>query len=171
MDKFVEVVQREPSMGNVYKLTKESERMLAATKAGDTKTMEELMEYAHNTHSPMQLYNNEAELASIIRWVYLKALDAYRIEREDKAGVGYVDFIFYPYVKSEDAIILELKVNHTADEAIRQIKERRYALRFEGKFGENPEYTGRILAVGIAYYKDDAKKRHECKVEVLRERI
>ena len=129
MDKFVEVVQREPSMGNVYKLTKESERMLAATKAGDTKTMEELMEYAHNTHSPMQLYNNEAELASIIRWVYLKALDAYRIEREDKAGVGYVDFIFYPYVKSEDAIILELKVNHTADEAIRQIKERQYVLR------------------------------------------
>lgn len=131
----------------------------------------ELMEYAHNTHSPMQLYNNEAELASIIRWVYLKALDAYRIEREDKAGVGYVDFIFYPYVKSEDAIILELKVNHTADEAIRQIKERQYALRFEGKFGENPEYTGRILAVGIAYHRDDAKKRHECKVEVLRERI
>ena len=91
--------------------------------------------------------------------------------QEDKAGVGYVDFIFYPYVKSEDAIILELKVNHTADEAIRQIKERQYALRFEGKFGENPEYTGRILAVGIAYHKDDAKKRHECKVEVLRERI
>ena len=44
--------------------------------------------------------------------------------QEDKAGVGYVDFIFYPYVKIEDAIILELKVNHTADEAIRQIKER-----------------------------------------------
>ena len=41
----------------------------------------------------------------------------------------------------------------------------------QGKFGENPEYTGRILAVGIAYHKDDAKKRHECKVEVLRERI
>ena len=51
------------------------------------------MEYAHNTHSPLLLYNNEAELASIIRWVYLKALDFYRIEREDKAGLGYVDFI------------------------------------------------------------------------------
>lgn len=67
MDKFTEVVQREPSLGNVYKLTKESGRMLAATKAGDTKTMTELMEYAHNTHSPLQTYSNEAELASIIR--------------------------------------------------------------------------------------------------------
>lgn len=171
MDKFAEVVQREPSLGNVYKLTKESGRMLAATKAGDVRTMTELMGYAHNTHSPLQMYSNEAELASIIRWVYLKALDSYRIEREDKAGVGYVDFIFYPFVKNDDGIIIELKVNHTAEEAVRQIKDRQYALRFEGKFGENPEYTGRILAVGIAYYKDDEKKRHECKVEVLRERL
>lgn len=171
MDKFAGVVQREPSLGNVYKLTKESGRMLAATKAGDTKIMTELMEYAHNTHSPLQTYSNEAELASILRWVYLKAMDFYRIEREDKAGVGYVDLIFYPFVKGDDCIIIELKVNHTADEAIQQIKDRQYALRFEGKFGENPEYTGRILAVGIAYSKDDENKRHECKVEVLRERI
>ncbi len=170
MDQFAEVVQREPSMGNVYKLTKESGRMLAATKAGDVKTMAELMEYAHNTHSPMQVYNDEAELASIIRWVYLKALDTYRIEREDKAGVGYVDFIFYPFKKDDDVIILELKVDHTPEEAIRQIKDRGYALRLEGKFGENPEYTGRILAVGIAYHKSDGTKRHECRVEVLRER-
>ena len=171
LDKFAEVVQREPSMGNVYKLARESARMLAATKAGDTKTMTELMEYAHNTHSPMQLYSDEAELASIIRWVYLKAMDFYRIEREDKAGVGYVDFIFYPFLKNEDAIIIELKVDHTAEEAIQQIKERQYALRFEGKFGENPEYTGRILAVGIAYHKNDKTKRHECRVEVLREKL
>ncbi len=171
MDKFAEVVQREPSLGNVYKLTKESGRMLVATKVGDTKTMTELMEYAHNTHSPLQTYSNEAELASIIRWVYLKALDFYRIEREDKAGVGYVDFIFYPFVKNDDCIIIELKVNHTADEAIQQIKNRQYALRFEGKFGENSEYTGRILAVGIAYSKEDENKRHECKVEVLREKL
>ena len=85
-----------------------------ATKAGDTKTMTELMEYAHNTHSPMRVYS---------------------------------------------------------DEAIQQIKDRQYALRFEGKFGENPEYTGRILAVGIAYHKNDKTKRHECRVEVLREKL
>ena len=143
--------------------------MLAATKAGDTKTMTELIEYAHNTHSPLQTYSNEAELASIIRWVYLKALDFYRIEREDKAGIGYVDFIFYPFIKNDDCIIIELKVNHTAEEAIQQIKDRQYALRFEGKFGENPEYTGRILAVGIAYDKEG--KQHQCKVEVLRDKL
>ncbi len=171
MDKFADLVQKEPSFGNVYRLTKESEKMLLATKAGDTDTMTEILEFVHNTESPSLLYNNEAELASIIRLVYLKARDHYKIEREDKAGVGFVDYIFYPYSKEDDAIIIELKVNHTAAEAIQQIKDRRYALRFDGKIGEQPEYTGRILAVGIAYHKDDAKKRHECKVEVLRERI
>ena len=115
--------------------------------------MVEIMEYAHNTHSPLLLYNNEAELASIIRWVYLKALDFYRIEREDKAGLGYVDFIFYPFIKNEDAIILELKVNHSADEAIQQIKDRQYALRFEGKFGEKPEYTAGFLRSGLLIIK------------------
>ncbi len=171
MDQFAEMAQKEASLGNVYRLTRESGRMLAATKAGDTKTMTEILQFVHNTESPLLAYNNEAELASIVKLVYLQARDHYRIEREDKAGVGYVDFIFYPFVKSDDAIIIELKVNHTAEEAVRQIKERQYALRFEGKLGENPEYTGRVLGVGIAYNKENESKRHECRVEVLRERL
>ncbi len=171
MDKFADLIQREPALGNVYRLTRESGRMLLATKNGDTKTMVDILQFVHNTESPALLYNNEAELASVIRLVYLKARDYYRIEREDKAGTGYVDYIFYPYKRDDDAIIIELKVNHTAEEAIRQIKNRQYALRFEGKIGEKPEYTGRILAVGIAYDKKDTRKRHECIVEVLRERL
>lgn len=86
----------------------------------------------------------------------------------DKYGI---DKMSHKYVKSDDAIIIELKVKRTADEAIQQIKDRQYALRFVGKFGENPEYTGRVLAVGIAYNKGDRMKWHECKVEVLRERL
>ncbi len=62
-------------------------------------------------------------------------------------------------------------MNHSAADAVMQIKDRQYALRFEGKIGERPEYMGRVLAVGIAYYKDDSSKRHECRVEVLRERL
>lgn len=102
--------------------------------------------------------------------IYLAARDSYRIEREDKAGIGYVDFIFYPELdRRADGIILELKVDHTADEAIRQIKERQYALKFEEKTGGAPPYTGRILGVGIAY--DKKTKEHTCEVEVLREAL
>ena len=87
------------------------------------------------------------------------------MEREDKAGKGYVDFIFYPIRESDDAIILELKVDHTPDETIAQIKEKDYALRFRGKTAEKNKYTGRILAVGISYNKET--KEHDCKVEEI----
>lgn len=170
-DKFAEMAEKEPSLGTVYNLTRESGRMLAATKAGDTRTMTEILSFVHNTESPLLVYNSEAELASIIKLAYLQARDLYRIEREDKAGTGYVDFIFYPIQKNDDAIIIELKVNHTAEEAVKQIRNRQYALKFEGKIGEKPEYTGHILAVGISYSKDDPEKRHECRVEVLREKL
>lgn len=53
--------------------------------------------------------------------------DRYRVEREDKAGEGWVDFIFYPECRGEDALILELKIDRTPEEAIRQIKDRQYA--------------------------------------------
>lgn len=46
-------------------------------------------------------------------------------------------------------MILELKVDHTPDEAIAQIKDKKYALRFVPKIAGIREYTGRILAVGI----------------------
>ena len=76
-----------------------------------------------------------------------------------------MDINYYPKNTSDDSIIQELKVDKPAKEAVRQIKERRYDLKFRGKLGEEPMYTGRILAVGMAYNKQD--KRHSCIVEVL----
>ena len=111
--------------------------------------MEKILEFAHNTEVPLLSYNHETELAAIVNLVYLAARDSYRVEREDKAGAGFVDFIFYPYDKTADGIILELKVDHTPDEAIAQIKDKKYALRFAPKIAGNREYIGRILAVGI----------------------
>ena len=166
MDKFVEMLQKEPSLGYVHRLAKESQRMLKATLAGDTHTMEEILTFVHNTEIPLLSYNHETELTAVVNLAYLAARDFYRIEREDKAGTGYVDFIFYPLAnRNVDCLILELKVDHSPDEAIQQIKEKHYALRFQGKLGEERYYTGRILGIGIGYQKKE--KRHRCKVEVL----
>lgn len=89
MDRFADMVQKESSLGYINRLARESERMLAATLAGDTGTMAEILEFAHNTESPLISYNSEAELASVINLIYLSARDRYRIEREDRAGIGY----------------------------------------------------------------------------------
>ncbi len=165
MLKYEELLQREDSLGYVYKLAKKSDEMLQATLAGDVDTMSSILEYAHDTETPILSYNAEIELTAIVNLVYLSARDRYRVEREDKAGKGFVDFIFYPMRKEEDGIFLELKVNHSPEEAISQIKNKKYALKFQGKLAEQPKYTGRILAVGIGY--DKQTKKHDCKVEVL----
>ena len=168
MDRFDEMLQREPSLGYVYRLARASDRMLEATLNGDVDTMAEILELAHDTEVPLLRYNNETELSAVVNLVYLSARDRYRVEREDKAGTGYVDFIFYPETdKSLDSIILELKVDSSPEEAIRQIKTRKYDLRFRERIGEEQKYTGRILAVGISYNKKT--KKRICRVEVLQD--
>ena len=64
-----------------------------------------------------------------------------------------------------------MKVDDTPENAILQIKDRRYAQRFFGdlsvysKIIGAGDYTGKVLAVGMTY--DKATKTHHCKVETL----
>ena len=94
----------------------------------------------------------------MITLVYLNARTKYKIEREMPAGIGFADFIFYPNNKSKEAFIIELKKDSTADEALKQIREKRYALALK-------DYTGRKLAVGISY--DSRQKKHHVKIEEI----
>lgn len=165
MGSYAAMMKKEKTLGYVYRLANISSKMLEATLNGDMDTMKEVIQYAHNSEVPILSYNNEIELSAIINLVYLAARDQYRVEREDKSGKGFVDFIFYPIHEDQDCIILELKVDHSAEEAVDQIKEKEYVQKFKGKLGDTERYTGRILAVGIGY--DKTTKEHECKVEEL----
>ena len=61
-------------------------------------------------------------------------------------------------VQRSETMIFELKWDKSAETAIQQIKDRRYA-------GSVLNYTGNILLVGINY---DAKtKKHECMIEKI----
>ena len=62
MDKFADMMMRKASLGYVYQLAKESERMLKATLAGDTDTMEEILELVHDTVTPILAKNTD------VRW-------------------------------------------------------------------------------------------------------
>ena len=164
MDQFADMLKRETSLGYVHRLAKASEKMLQATLSGDTRTMEEILEQTHDMETPILSYNHETELSAVVNLVYLSARDYYRVEREEKAGKGYVDFIFYPEIQpASNGIILELKVDHTPEEAIAQIRKKNYSLRFWGRSGKKT--ADRILLVGIGY--DRKTKKHHCKVETL----
>ena len=127
MEQFNQLLLSNERLGYVYRLAKESEKMLRATLSHDTDTMTEILEFVHNTESPIFEYNNETELSAVVNLVYLSARDKYRVEREDKAGKGFVDFVFYPERRHADAIILELKIDSTPEDAIQQIKNKNYA--------------------------------------------
>ncbi|MCC8105215.1 MAG: ATP-binding protein [Clostridiales bacterium] len=165
MDEFGKTIRKESSYSYMQELEKKSDRILQATLDGNTAVIEEILEFVHHSESPLKGYDNEAELSGIVKLAYISARNQYDIIREDQAGTGYVDYIFYPYDRKSDGIILKLKVNDTPEHAIWQIKDKKYALKFKGKLGEKPKTTGRILAVGIGYQKKD--KVHHCKIEVL----
>ena len=144
------------SMGAVSELVLKSNEMLKATLRKDTETMEKLIQEAHDINIPIIKYNDENSLACVITLVYLSARSKYKIVREMEAGSGRADFIFYPNDKSKPAFILELKKNSTPEEALKQIKEKRYADSLK-------DYTGQKLAVGISY--DSKLKNHKIKIE------
>ncbi|MDR2749168.1 MAG: ATP-binding protein, partial [Clostridiales bacterium] len=160
--KFNSLLKRESSLGYVHILASRSLEMLKATLSMNTEMVCEILEERHDMETPILSYSNENELAAIVNLAYLSAHDDYMIVRENKAGKGFADLLFFPYNRTDDCIILELKVDDTPENVIAQIKDKKYPLAFRNI---SRPYTGRIYLVGIAYCKD--AKTHECKIEVM----
>ncbi len=162
---FDRIIKEEPRYNYMRELEKESEKILRATLEADEEAVANGLAFVHTTESPLKAYSNEAELSGSVKLAYIAARNKYDCQREDQAGIGYADYIFYPYNKVDDGIIIELKVDDTPENALKQIKEKNYALKFSGKMGEQPKTTEKIILVGIAYHRED--KKHECRIEVL----
>lgn len=154
MEKFEEVLSRK-SMGEVKKIVDRSQDILKATLAHDEETLAAFIEEVHDREIPFLKYNDENALSCVITLCYLAARDTYRVERETKSGKGFCDYLFYPRRKGDPAIILELKVDGSCEEAIAQIRNRGYV--------EKVEDCGEVLLVGINY--DRKEKKHRCRIE------
>lgn len=154
MEKYQRMLARE-SMGEIKEIVDKSKEMLEATLSKDALRVAEILEEVHDREIPFLKYNDENSLSCVITLCYLYARKDYRIEREAKSGKGYCDYLFYPKKRGKTAIILELKVNASAEKAIAQIKERGYV--------DKAKECGNILLVGISYDKD--KGKHRCLIE------
>ncbi len=159
MLEFETAVSRK-GFGDVARLVNESKTMLEATVKGDTDKMAEILHIIHNIESPILQYNDENSLSSVVTLAYLYARNIYTIKREEKAGKGYVDFIFRPRRKRDKPIVLELKKDDTVDNALKQIKEKEYTLELKR------EYEDREIVIAAICY-DFEKKEHTAKVEYM----
>ena len=154
MEKYQKVLTRD-SMGEVKAVVDRSKMVLDATLAMEEEKVAELLEMVHDREIPFLKYNDENALSCVVTLCYLYARKDYRIEREEKSGKGFCDYLFYPKKGGKPAIILELKVGDTPEHAIAQIKEKNYLQKIET--------ASSVLLVGIAY--DKGRKRHQCKIE------
>ena len=119
--------------------------------------MAKVIEEIRDTQYAPTFYNNEQALRYVIKFAYIAAIDQYLKVEELPSGKGIADVVYLPKRNSMlPALVVELKWNKSADAAISQIKDRKYAAALE-------QYTGEILLVGINYSKKDT--RHQCLIE------
>lgn len=142
------------------------DELLDLTIEGEQERVAELIEEFHSTYTSMLQYNDENSLSCVLTMAYFTAPAYYTILREMPTGKGFADMVFIPRANAGNrpAMIVELKYDESADTAIRQIKERRYA-------GALKDYGANILMVGISYEKDSSNsnyKKHTCVIEKFR---
>ena len=133
-----------------------SEELVQATLACDEVKVAQLVEQAHQENTSILKYNDENSLSCVITLAYYAAQKNYVLHRESPAGKGFADLIFEPRKNCTlPAFIVELKWGVSAEEAVKQIKEKDYADALKN-------YSGEVLLVGISY---DKEKHHTCKIE------
>ncbi len=156
LQEWINVLEDTPDYESVVKLIKDSKRLLESTWNGDEESVAEGVGKAHMEACSILGYNNEGSFQSAIHLAYYYARSYYTIVNELPAGKGFADCAFIPYKPDVPAIIIELKKDDTVDNAIDQIKERKYPEALE-------KYKDNLLLVAISY--DSKTKEHRCKIE------
>ena len=135
----------------------QSEHLLELTWNREADAVAKCVDEVHLANTSILEYNNENALSCVITLAYYNAVNEYTLIREFPTGKGYEDSIFLPRRQSDKpAMVVELKYDRSAEGAIRQIKEKRYAKALES-------YSGNLLLVGINYDKE--RKKHSCVIE------
>lgn len=142
---------------NVLSMLNASDDLLRATWKCKGEKVAEMIEQVHRDYVSVLKYNDENSLSCVITLAYFHAIDEYHVFREFPSGEGFADIVFLPRKHSDKpAMVVELKYNQSAQGAIAQIKDRKYA-------GKLVDGNRQILLVGINY--DVKTKKHECVIE------
>lgn len=143
----------------VMKAIRISDELLTATLNCNEEKVAMIIEQVHRENTSILQYNNENSLSCVLSLAYYSAKKDYTMYRELPSGDGFADLVFVPRCNCRaSTFIVELKWDKSAETAIDQIKQKKYAECLK-------DYSGEILLVGINYNKND--KRHTCKIEKI----
>ena len=155
-DMWAHSMERVEGYKDVFQMIKDSKKLLESTWNGDEEAVAEGVGKAHMEACSILEYNNEGSFQSAIHLAYYYAKSNYTIVNELPAGKGFADCVFIPYKPDVPAIIIELKKDDSVENAINQIKERKYPEALE-------KYKDNLLLVAISY--DSKTKEHFCRIE------
>jgi hypothetical protein len=145
------------SWTEVVEAIQQSEYLLQMTLDGHADVVAKMIDEVHADNTSVLKYNDENSLACVLSLAYYTASKYYTILRELPAGLGFADLVMLPKRNvQKPVLVIELKYDKTADSAITQIKENRYARNL---FAHAEE----VLLVGINY--DKKTKVHSCEIE------
>ena len=153
---WVFALQEADNFSKIAEMIKDSEELLELTLEGVAEEVAAALDKAHEEVSSIKNYNRESSLQAAIILAYYTAKTKYTIIQELPAGRSFADIGFIPKNPKDPAMIIELKCNHDADTAIKQIKNKNYPAAFEN-------YLDNLLLVGVNY--DKTTKIHECVIE------
>ena len=141
----------------LYQKIARSDQLLEAILAKNAARTAELIAESHDACTSQAGYSNHEALKSAIREALITAADTYLRWEEFPSGKGIADILYFPkkYTRTP-AILIELKMNRSANSAIKQIKDKNYPERLK-------DYGSEILLVGISYYSKSQK--HKCVIE------
>lgn len=146
------------SWGAVSSLLRHSKELLAAVLDEDEEKVAEMLEDVHDGMQEFKEYNNEHTLKCVIHLAFYAAADDYTLKFESPSGKGYADCLMIPRISGRPGIVLELKYGKTAEDALKQIKERNYIKAFD-------KNVKNIVLAGINY--DRKTKKHQCLIETV----
>lgn len=152
-------ILKNPCSKRMVELLKQSEQLMKDTESCNANGVAKVIQEIHDSIYSPTFYNNEQALRSVIRMAYLSCEDRFARVEELPTGHGIADVAYVPKkFTSQAAMVVELKWNVTAAEALSQIKDKDYTKNLLN-MGHD------VILVGIGY--DDKTKKHACEIEYL----
>ena len=136
----------------------ESDRLIKETFLGNTDYINEALDRNHKEIAGPFNKNKEDILGVIVELSYYNMVKDYVISKEETNILGRADIIFHPKKSGKPPMIVELKVDDTPENALKQIEEKGYLRSLEG-------YKGKVYLLGISY--DSRTLRHTSRIKIV----
>ncbi len=155
---FVNALQ-DLKWNEIYNPIASSRKLYEETLKGNTQYINETLDKNHLDLAGPFNKNKEDVLGIIVQISYYACKKYYNVKKEDSSTLGRSDISFIPYSNDHIPMIIELKVNASPSEALKQIKDKQY-------FNSLGSYHGDVLLLGISY--DDQNLKHDSKIEIIK---